>query len=75
MAECPMQTRRTPAPPPHYPEVLPPTLSDKQLREGSVSVDATVASIDPPPTTVPSVNLADVVNKTAGHPCSADHPI
>ena len=50
------------APPPHYPEALPPTLSDMQLREGAVSVDATVASIDPPPTIVTSVNPADVAS-------------
>ena len=47
LAECPMQTRWTAAPPPHYPEALPLTLSDKQLHKGSVSVDATVASTMP----------------------------
>ena len=60
LAGCPMQTGRTPAPPPHCLEAVPPMLSYEQLREGSVSVDATVASIDPPPTIVPSVNPADV---------------
>ena len=71
-----MQTGWTQAPPPHCPEAVPPMLSDKQLREGSVSADATVASnLSPQPTTVPSVNPADVANMTARLPCPADHPI